>query len=94
MKTQRMIFENAGPAAWERDEAKFEQRVFLTLQIYGIRLRGVEVYDGTCTEFVSIQDYCKAIATKYGRPYVNLANFIFELKNGYYEQGKTCEEQN
>lgn len=94
MKTQRMIFENAGPAAWERDEAEFEKRVLSSLQIYGIRLRGVEVNDGTCTEFVRIQDYCKGVATKYGRKYENLANFIFELKQGYYEQSETCEEQN
>ena len=94
MKTQRMIFENAGPTAWERDEAEFEKRVCSALQIYGIRLRGVEVWNDTCTEFVKIQDYCKGIAAKHGRPYVNLANFIFELKNGNYEQSKTCEEQN
>lgn len=94
MKTRRMIFENAGATAWERDEAKFEKSVFSALQIYGIRLRGVEVFDGICNEFVKIQDYCRWVAAKYGRPYLNLANFILELKNGYYEQSKTCEEQN
>ena len=92
----RMVLRYEGAMPWESDAERFEQSLFSSLLIYGINLIGVDVSDDCihCKESLTIQEYCKSVAARYGRPYTNLATFIFELKQGYYERNKRTTQQN
>lgn len=90
MKWQRMVFRYEGVLTWESNAEEFEQRLLANLLIHGINLIGVDVSDDGihCKESLTIQEYCKSVAARYGRPYTNLATFINEIKQGYYERNK------